>query len=165
MDLYEDHTKTAQETVELSFKSYSDVVKSVGVGSSNPIISQTVAKQVALEEELSRNITMCNLPEEEECDDRTVSEVLECLGEKPSFEAIRLGKKKYSSVRPVRVAMSSVRIVHTILRKSRKLRQTEKYKTVFTVSVPRSNSRRKSSAKGTRSTAEEPQLKQTDLIW
>ena len=135
MDLYEDLTETVQETVESSFKSYSDVVKSVGVDSSSPVISQetlkTVAKQVAVEEELSRNIMMFNLPEEEECDDRTVSEVFECLGEKPSFEATRLGKKKDSSVRPVRVVMSSVRTVQTILSKSRKLRQTEKYNTVF----------------------------------
>ena len=119
MDLYEDLTETVQETVESSFKSYSDVVKSVGVDSSSPVISQetlkTVAKQVAVEEELSRNIMMFNLPEEEECDDRTVSEVFECLGEKPSFEATRLGKKKDSSVRPVRVVMSSVRTVQTIL--------------------------------------------------
>ena len=105
--MYEDRTETVQETVESSFKSYSDAVKSVGVDSSSPVISQ-----------------------EEECDDRTVSD-FECLGEKPSFEAIRLGKKKDSSVRPVRVVMSSVRTVQTILSKSRKLHQTEKYKPVF----------------------------------
>ena len=51
MDLYEDRTETVQETVESSFKSYSDAVKSVGVDSSSPVISQ-----------------------EEECDDRTVSD-------------------------------------------------------------------------------------------
>ena len=39
---------------------------------------------------------------------KTVSEVFEHLGEKPSFEATRLVKKKDSTVRPVRVAISSV---------------------------------------------------------
>ena len=46
MEFYEDITETVQETVESSFKFYSDVVKSHDVDSSSPVISQETLKTV-----------------------------------------------------------------------------------------------------------------------
>ena len=60
------------------------------------------------------------LPEEDSKQlERSVSEVFQHLREKPSFEAVRLGKKKDSAVRPVRVVMSSVLNAERILGKIR----------------------------------------------
>ena len=64
-----------------------------------------------------------------------VSEVLLELGEKPTFEVSRLGQQslaqKKKLVRPVKVTVSSSNIVQQILRKSRHLRNNDRYKTVF----------------------------------
>ena len=132
-------SETVKDTVQSGFsKSYSEAAKSYGTSSPNPIISQdtlkTVAKQVVVEEELSRNIMLFGLPEEDNeqlC--AKVSEVFEHLDAKPRVEASRLGikKSKSAAVRPVKVTLSSSTIVQHILVKSRNLRLSEKYKTVF----------------------------------
>ena len=137
-DICEDITETVEESVRSSIESYSDVVQSRGAVSpgTSAVISQEtlkkVVKEVAVEEELSRNVMVFGLPEEDsEQLERSVSEVFQQLGEKPSFEAVRLGKKKDSAVRPVRVVMSSVLSAERILGKSRNLRHSEKHKKVF----------------------------------
>ena len=81
---------------------------------------------------MSTNIMIFGLPEADVEDIQSnVSHVFEELGEKPKLEAIRLGKKVQSKVRPVKVTLSSSSTVQQILSSSRKLRQSEKYKTVF----------------------------------
>ena len=59
----------------------------------------------------------------------SVSRVFEELGEKPRLEAVRLGKKMQSKVRPVKVTLSSSSTVHQILSSCSKLRQSTNYKT------------------------------------
>ena len=129
-----------QDSLNESVRSYSDAAQS-GSGQSSAVggavFSQEtlkkVVKQVAVEEELSRNIMVFGLPEEasDEELEGSVSQVLHHLGEKPRFEAVRLGKKKDSAVRPVRVVLSSAHSAQTVLVKSRNLRHTDKYKRVF----------------------------------
>ena len=98
----------------------------------SPETLKSVAKQVVVEEELSRNIMVFGLPEEEHEDMCVnVGKVFEHLGEKPRVEASRLGKKIKSNVRPVKVTLSNATTVQQILAKSRQLRQSEKYKSVF----------------------------------
>ena len=129
-----------QDSLNESVKSYSDAVKSGSAQSSSSggsVFSQEtlkkVVKQVAVEEELSRNIMVFGLPEEENDGelDTSVSQVFQHLGEKPRFEAVRLGKKKESAVRPVRVVLSSAHSAQSVLVKSRNLRHADKYKRVF----------------------------------
>ena len=125
-----------QKEVSSVKQSFSDVVKSGSLKNSAATIStesiKSVAKQIALEEELGRNIMVFGLCEEDNEDICTkVSEVLESLGEKPRVEACRIGKKSSSATRPVKVSFSSSSIVQQILKNSSKLSGTEKFKRVF----------------------------------
>ena len=127
---------TFQKEVSSVKQSFSDVVKSGSLKTSAATIStesiKSVAKQIALEEELSRNIMVFGLCEEENEDICSkVSDVLESLGEKPRVEACRIGKKSPSATRPVKVSLSSSSIVQQILKNSSKLSGTEKFKRVF----------------------------------
>ena len=138
LELVEDILKeSVKETMNESVRSYSDAVQT-GVGESpgnvfTPETLKKVVKEVAVEEELSRNVMVFGLPEEESADklDDSVGEVFQLLGEKPRFEAVRLGKKKDSVVRPVRVVFSSAQSAQNIIGKSRNLRHTDKFKKVF----------------------------------
>ena len=92
-------SQTVEESVQSGIKkSYSEAAGSPGAISPRTVISpetlKSVAKQVIVEEELSRNIMVFGLPEvdnEDICDN--VGKVFEQLGEKPRVEASRLGKK------------------------------------------------------------------------
>ena len=76
----------------------------------------TIAKEIAAEGEMCRHIMGFGLPEDEneKLDDK-VTEIFKQLG----------------AVRPVTVSLSSSNIVQQILAKSRNLRRTEKFKSVF----------------------------------
>ena len=127
---FNEHLKTeffegVQKEVSSVKQSFSDVVKSGSIENSAAISTESiksVAKQIALEEELGRNIMVFGLCEEvnEEINTK-VAEVLESLGEKPRVEACRIGKKSPSAARPVKVSFSSSSIVQQILKKSSKL--------------------------------------------
>ena len=129
-------SKTVQDTVESGLsKSYSAVVQSQ-TESSSVVTKDTlksVAKQVVVEEGLSRNIMMFGLQEDEEEDlSQKVAVVFGHLGEKPRIEAIRMGKSSQTGTAlPVKISLSSSVIIRHILSKSRKLRETEEFKVVF----------------------------------
>ena len=137
---FNEHLKTeffegVQKEVSSVKQSFSDVVKSGSIENSAAISTESiksVAKQIALEEELGRNIMVFGLCEEvnEEINTK-IAEVLESLGEKPRVEACRIGKKSPSAARPVKVSFSSSSIVQQILKKSSKLCGTERFKRVF----------------------------------
>ncbi len=130
-------SKTVQDTVQTGFsKSYSEAAQSNVTSSQSPVITQetlkTVAKQVIAEEELSKNVMVFNLPEEDNEDVcEKLAQVFQYLGEKPKIEARRLGNSTKKSVRPVKVTMSSASMVQQVLAKSSKLRSSDNYKTVF----------------------------------
>ena len=124
-----------KDSVQSSIKLYSEAAGSSSVLSSSTVISpgtlKSVAKQVVVEEELSRNIMVFGLSEEEHEDvcDR-VGKVFEQLGEKPRLEARRLGNNAKANPRPVKVTLTSAATVQQILGKSRKLR-TSQYDSVY----------------------------------
>ena len=125
--------KSAQQTLT---KSFSDALKSSNVPNASTVISKdtlkSVAKQIVVEEELSKNVMVFGLSEEDdEKLSSKVEQVFQSLGEKPSFEAARLGKKSSSSVRPVKVSLRSSVTVQQILKKSSLLCKIEQFKTVF----------------------------------
>ena len=84
---------------------------------------KTDAKEIAVEEEISRNIMVLWYTEDgKERLDEKVTETFEQLGEKTRIESRRLGKKKSNSdIQPVKVLLSSSSIVQEILANSRKL--------------------------------------------
>ena len=65
-----DIVETVQKEVKSVSKSFSDALQSETVTNSSPVISQdtikSVAKQIAVEEELGRNIMVFGVPEEED---------------------------------------------------------------------------------------------------
>ena len=138
---------TVTNSVKEEFKSYSSVVKQTlpKEPSLNPATLQTVVKRVMDEEDRSRNLVIFGLAEEDgEQITETVAEVFEALGEKPTVEACRIGRKKSktdAASRPVKVTVSSSLMVSQILIKARKLRLTDKFKSVF-VSPDRSMEQR-----------------------
>ena len=79
---------------------------------------------------LVKNISVKTEAESEQLEE-TVGELFQHLGEKPRFEAVWLGKKKDSVVRPVRVVFTSSQNAQNILVKSRNLRHANKFKRVF----------------------------------
>ena len=131
-----DIVNSVQEEVKSFKQSFSDVVKSGSINNSTvPITDDTiksVAKQIVVEEELSRNVMVFGLCEVENEDiSAKVTEMFESLGEKPRVEASRLGKKSGSATRPVKVTLSCSTIVKQILKKSSKLFRTYKFKNVY----------------------------------
>ena len=136
-----DRLSTAvQNSVESGIsKTYSEVAESSVKNATclSPVIPKetlkSVAKELAVEEELGRNIMVFGLPEEDDEQlSNKVSEVFEHLEQKPKFEASRLGKKRSdSATRPVKVSLSSSFIVQQILSKSKNLRVNDKFRTVF----------------------------------
>ena len=131
LDTLQTTVKTSvEDTVKAGFLSYSAVAQKNTVIS--PETLKSVAKQLVVEEELSRNIMVFGLSEKDDediCD--SVGKVFEQLGEKPRLEARRLGIKRTNSTpRPVKVTLSSAANVQQILGKSRKLR-TSQYDAVY----------------------------------
>ena len=134
-------TSSVHESVKAEFKSYSSAVEKGTVQSQSvtPLTSATlkwVVKEVVEEEDRSRNIMVFGLVEEtDELLGAKVSDVFQTVGEKPRpVEVCRVGTKdadKPKRARPVKVTLSSSVTVSHILSKSRNLRYSEKYKTVF----------------------------------
>ena len=124
---------TVQETVQEEIKTYSHVVsKSVQDSAiTTPKQLKKVVQDVVAQEDRSRNLVIFGLKENtsEQLDDR-VSKVFEQIGEKPRFEAVRIGNQMSGKVRPVKVTVSSSSTVHQILVKSSQLRSDTEYKTV-----------------------------------
>ncbi len=94
---------------------------------------KSVVKHVIAEEDRSRNLMLFGIDENfAEQLHVNVSSIFDELGEKPRFEAVRLGQKKTGKTpRPVKVSLSSSDAVQQMLRKARNLRKSVKYKNVF----------------------------------
>jgi len=128
--------KTVQTTVESGIKSYSAAVQQNSASGTvcNSNILKKVMKSVAAEEDRSRNLIVFGLKEEEgEQLPALVTAVLEEIGEKPHFEATRVGRKRPGSttIRPVKITVPSSTAVQQILMKTGRLRLVETHKNVW----------------------------------
>jgi len=126
---------SVEDTVKAEFQTYSNVVQNNTPQQAIPQqIVKNIVKTVVQEEDRSRSFMVFNLPEEEEDQEQLcskVGEVLQELGEKPKIEASRLGKPDKSKARPIKVSLSSSVAVNQILVKARRLRTSERHKSVF----------------------------------
>ena len=124
------------ETVKAEFVTYSAAVQKNRPPSPAlaPETLKSVVKKVAEEEDRSRSLMVFGLPEEgdEQLRDK-VSAVFQEFGEKPRLEASRLGEKKENStrVRPVRVTLYNTATAKQILAKTKALKKTARYSSVF----------------------------------
>ena len=126
-----------KDTVVSQFKSYSDTVQE-NVMVCQPESSVTaetlkeVVKSVVQAEDRSKNIMIFGLPEDSSKDlNKTVEELFEEIGLKPAMELSRVGKSKEKTTRPVKVTLSSSSTAYQIISQARKLRQSEKFSSVF----------------------------------
>ena len=127
------------ETVKAEFVSYSAAVqKNQKNQKPSPALApetlKSVVMKVAEEEDRSRSLMVFGLPEEgdEELQDK-VSAVFQEFGEKPRLDASRLGEKKDNAARarPVRVTLYSAATAKNILAKTKALKKTVRYSSVF----------------------------------
>jgi hypothetical protein len=126
---------TVEESLKAEFVTYSSLFQSPAPAIAADTVKSFV-KTVVEEEDRSRSLMLFGLAESanEKLSDR-VGEVFQEVGEKPRFEACRLGKSSSSTdtkkVRPVRVTLSSATMASHILSKSRKLMKTVNHQSVF----------------------------------
>ena len=124
---------TVQSAVKSGIQSYSAAVSSnIGTVCSREAIKSAV-KSVVSEEDRSRNLILYGVGEEEgEQLSGVVSEVLDAVGEKPHFEATRVGwKRPGSTVRPVKITLRTSTAARQILMKTGKLKLVEKLKDIY----------------------------------
>ena len=128
---------SVEDAVKTELKTYSDAVQESGSKGGANLIDQntlkSVVKDVVAEEDRSRNIIVFGLPEEptEQINEK-VCEVLQELGEKPRFEAARIGlKMKQDNPRPVRISLCNAITAQQILSRAKNLRKSDRFKLVY----------------------------------
>ena len=130
-------SSSVQESIKQEFRSYSEVAAAHTEASASQSVSITpetlksVVKSVVESEDRSRNVMLFGVSEEEDeqLSDK-VRDIFQCLGEKPRFDAVRVGRKG-TVIRPVKVLFKNIDSVKQIISKARSLRVTEEYKNVF----------------------------------
>ena len=136
LDTLKTTVKTSvEDTVKAEFMSYSAVAQKNNACSLKQESLKSVVQQVVEDTDRSRSIMMFGLSEAEDdnlCE--RVGSVFEAIGEKPRFEACRLGKQKsgdQDKVRPVKVTLSSSTTVYQILKNAKNLKTSDSFKSVF----------------------------------
>ena len=122
--------------MKAEFETYSSVLQSNSNPDFSPIHVREVVRTVVDEEDRSRNLIVFGLTEEVNEDlESTVSEVMQQLGEKPMAAVSRLGQVtkigESRNARPVKVTFTSSLMVSRLLSKSKELKGTGKFNTVF----------------------------------
>ena len=130
-----------QTTLKTEMKSYSDAVQANNdINRYEPSVTindigktvRTAVKTAKQEIERGKNLVVFGLAENENEDiTEAIKEMLLELSQKPKLEKVtRFGTKSLSH-RPVRLTLDSPTSVHDILRVSKKLKVTEKYRDVY----------------------------------
>ena len=127
--------ESVEDTMKAGFISYSSVVQNNHAQSRaiNPEALKTVVQNVVQDEDRSKNVMIFGLPEvpDEELNS-TIRELFQAIGEKPRVEACRLGRSKSDkTVQPIKATFASSTVVDHILSKTKKLKQVEKFKSVY----------------------------------
>ncbi len=123
-----------QNTVKSEMKSFSSIVKDTCAAALAPSMIGTAIKNVKLaDDSREKNIIVYGVPEEEDEDvSRTASAVFEEVGEKPhELSCSRLGSKREGSTRPIKCCLSSAAFVFQILRNAAKLKQSDRFGSVY----------------------------------
>ena len=124
---------SVKDTVETELKSYSSVLKESCSAALTPQKIASAVKQVNAQEDRSKNVIIFGLPEgQTENVESKVSEILNLLEEKPKVIDCRgIGHDHPGKPRPIRFKVRNSDIVYQILRKAKRLKDIEGYKTVF----------------------------------
>ena len=91
-----------------------------------------VVQEAVTDEDRSRNVIVFGLSEEASKDlDIKISNLIEDVEEKPSFEAVRIEKQTDETNRPVKVCLRNTPTVHRIFLKAKKLRKLSVHPKVY----------------------------------
>ena len=119
-------------------KSYSEAVASstsaptTSSQALNTRVMRKVVQDAAEADQREKNVVVFGLTETSEEDVKNrVSEIQDAVGEKPQFEAERIGKVREGATRPVLVKLRSGAVAAGIRRKAGRLKNTDSFKSVF----------------------------------
>ena len=121
--------------VDRGIRSYSEIVSQT-IEESVPVLSEQKLKKVVqeavIDDDRSKNVVVFGLAEEdsENLDGKIVS-LFEEIEEKPSFEAVRVGKVSEDQIRPVKVSVRNCETVRQLLLKAKELKTTTAYRNVY----------------------------------
>ena len=127
----EEVKESVKSSVKCEIKSYASAVTKTCAAALAPKKLTAAIKTVAENEDRKRNIIIHGLKEE---DNEVISAKVEEveIDEKPIIkDCCRFGSIKEESIRPVKFFLSSTDMVQQVLRKTRRLRLKEQYKSLY----------------------------------
>ena len=121
------------QTVEKELKSYSSALQQSCSTALSPTNIATAVKKIVKEEDRTKEVVVFGVDEEAgECATTKVAGILEQLEEKPLVTGCRrIGQRANNTKRPIIFSVKSVDIVYQILRKARRLKDIEGFKTIY----------------------------------
>ena len=136
-DTVEGLKSVVETAVDISVtKSYSQVASTTATAPAVPIFDSRVMRRAIQDaseaDERASNVVLFGLSESVEENLREeVGQVLDGVGEKPSFEAERIGKQREGATRPVLVKFRNGAVAAGILRRSGNLKKSDSCKSVY----------------------------------
>ena len=132
-------TDAVKTTVQTEMKSYSKAVSGNSAPTTRTHVPdvktlKSAVKEVVQTEDRSRNLIVFGLKEEAHEDTgKKITEILDYLGEKPRQDSVRIGVQKSESggQRPVKVSLASSAHVIQILRAAKRLKNSDKFSSVY----------------------------------
>ena len=121
------------KTVEKEIKSFSSVLQQSCSTALSPTNIATAVKKISKEEDRTKEIVVFGVAEEQsESPSSKVTEILEQLDEKPRIAGCkRIGQRVTGKSRPIIFTVKSTDIVYEILRKAKRLKDIDGFKTVY----------------------------------
>ena len=123
------------QTVEKELKSYSSVLQQSCTTALSPKNIATAVQKITKEEDRTKEVLVFGVDEEaSECVTSKVTTILEQLEEKPRIRGCRRIGQRVTNVdtkRPIIFSVNSTDVVYQILRKAKRLREIEGFKTVY----------------------------------
>ncbi|KAL5269856.1 hypothetical protein ACHWQZ_G003358 [Mnemiopsis leidyi] len=123
------------QTVEKELKSYSSVLQQSCTTALSPKNIVTAVQKITKEEDRTKEVLVFGVDEDaSECVTSKVTTILEQLDEKPRIRGCRRIGQRVSNAdtkRPIIFSVNSTDVVYQILRKAKRLREIEGFKTVF----------------------------------
>ena len=121
------------KTVEEGLKSDSSVLQHSCKTALSPKSIATAVKKIAKEDDRSKEVVVFGVDEETgECPANKVVGILEQLEEKPVISGCRrIGQRVTGSTRPLIFSVKSTDIVYQILRKAKRLKDIDGFRTVY----------------------------------
>ena len=118
------------KTVEDGLKSYSSVLQQSCTTALSPKNIATAVKKIAKDDDRSKEVVVFGVDEETgECPANKVAGILEQLEEKPGCR--RIGQRVTGATRPLIFSVKSTDIVYQILRKAKRLKDIDGFRTVY----------------------------------